>query len=319
MCHYSGLRWHPKTVILHSITVESGQERSYWIFFFPLKIVQGRYFNIFNQATVVYLYYNCHQDPYLPSVQRRADVSFLFSFPLFYEDVTCIVKDGSAVFAETWLEGWREKKQLRAKLLLELSHGDLLTQTVGSQSLWNQQHEILAWANERQPCEKTDFFHPAQTNWWVTTDSNTMTYCCHGIDCVHAMSRTRCAEDISLIFLKKHVLWVGNVVAKSCWFSFNDLIEQIQKRCIDKGRLHLSQRRSPLIYKLIRESLCVVTATCHHPMTEQAGSFSRVIQYVIKFLYMPYLKLQVLSDMRCDDPFNGWLTQNGNLADFIPR
>lgn len=83
---------------------------------------------------------------------------FFFLLLFFYEDVTCIVKDGSAVFAETWLEGWREEKQLRAKLLLELSHGDLLTQTVGSQSLWNQQHEILAWASERQPCEKSDFF-----------------------------------------------------------------------------------------------------------------------------------------------------------------
>lgn len=163
MCHYSGVRWHPKTVILYSITVESGQERSYWIFFF-LKIVHGRYFNIFHQTTVVYLYYNCHQDPYLPSIQRGADVFSSFHSLFFDEDVTCIVKDGSAVFAETWLQGWREEKQLRAKLLLELSHGDLLTQTVGSQSLWNQQNEILAWASERQPCEKSDFFFAPNTN-----------------------------------------------------------------------------------------------------------------------------------------------------------
>lgn len=200
MCHYSGVRWHPKTVILYSITVESGQERSYWIFF-SLKIVHGRYFNIFHQTTVVYLYYNCHQDPYLPSIQCGADVFSSFHSLFFYEDVTCIVKDGSAVFAETWLQGWREEKQLRAKLLLELSHGDLLTQTVGSQSLWNQQNEILAWASERQPCEKSDFFlHPTQTNWCVTTDSDTMTYCCHGIDCLRAMSGTHCGEDISVHF-----------------------------------------------------------------------------------------------------------------------
>lgn len=70
-------------------------------FFFFLKILHGRYFNIFHQTTVVYLYYNCHQDPYRPSIQRGADVFSSFHSLFFYEDVTCIVKDGSSVFAET--------------------------------------------------------------------------------------------------------------------------------------------------------------------------------------------------------------------------
>lgn len=126
-------------------------------FFFPWKLYRGGIL-IFSIRQLLFTCIITVIKIHICRLYSEGQMCLLFSFHLFYEDVTCIVKDGSAVFAETWLEGWREEKQLRAKLLLELSHGDLLTQTVGSQSLWNQQHEILAWASERQPCEKTYFF-----------------------------------------------------------------------------------------------------------------------------------------------------------------
>lgn len=62
-------------------------------FFSPGKLYRGRYFNIFHRTVVVYLYYNCHQDPYPPPIQRAADVLCVVLF--FHEDVTCIVNDGS--------------------------------------------------------------------------------------------------------------------------------------------------------------------------------------------------------------------------------
>lgn len=275
MCHYSGFRWHPKTVILYSITVESGQEGSYWIFFSPLKIVQGWYFNIFNQTAVVYLYYNCHQDPYLPSVQREADASSFFIRSILWGcHLHCKRRLGCVCRDLTWrLEG-RETAQSKVVIgVVTRGPSDTdswLTKPLES-TTWNSclgKWKAALWKD-------LFFFHPTQTNWWVTTDSHTMTYCCHGIDCVHAMSGTHCGEDISVIFLEKKnksCEWVMQW-QKSCWFSFSDLIEQIPKRFIDKRRLHLLQRHLPLIYTPIRESLCVVTTACHHPITEQAGSF----------------------------------------------
>lgn len=287
MCHYSGVRWHPKTVILYSITVESGQERSYWIFFF-LKIVHGRYFNISHQTTVVYLYYNCHQDPYLPSIQRGADVFSSFHSPFFLWGchLHCKRRLSCVCWDLTWrLEG-RETAQSKVVIgVVTRGPSDTdswLTKPVESTE-WNSclgKWKAVLW--------KERFFFSPNTNklmrnhWQRHNDILLPWYRLRSCRVGDALRR----RYFCPFFFFKSRLVSGE--CKSCWFSFSDLIEQIQKRFIDKQSLHLLQRHLPLIYKLFRESFCVVTTTCHHPITEQAGSFSRVIQYVIKLLYMSF-------------------------------
>lgn len=171
-------------------------------FFFSLKIVQGRYFNIFNQTAVVYLYYNCHQDPYLPSVQRGADVSCFFIPSILWGcHLHCKRRFGCVCWDLTWrLEG-RETAQSKVVIgVVTRGPSDTdswLTKPLES-TTWNSclgKWKAALWK------DLFFFFHPTQTNWRVTADSNTMTYCCHGIDCVHAMSGTHCGEDISVIFI----------------------------------------------------------------------------------------------------------------------
>lgn len=106
MCHYSGVRWHPKTLsVFHYSRIRAGKKL---LDFFPLKIVQGRYFNIFHQTSVVYLYYNCHQDPCLPSIQHGAD-GFSFFHSLFFLwgcHLHCKRRLGCVCWDLTWrLEG----------------------------------------------------------------------------------------------------------------------------------------------------------------------------------------------------------------------
>lgn len=79
--------------LFHHSTGESGGKVEV-IGFFPLKIVPGKYFNIFHHTIVVYLYYNCHQDPYPPPIQRAADVLCFFFFmrmsPALLKTARCV-------------------------------------------------------------------------------------------------------------------------------------------------------------------------------------------------------------------------------------
>lgn len=191
---------HPKSVILFSITVPENWGKKL-LDFFPLKIVQGKYFNIFHRTIVVYLYYNCHQDPYPPPIQRAAAAADVVCVVFFlHEDVTCIVNDGSLCLLRLDLKVGGKRNSSEQSCYWSCHTGTLWHRQSAHKAIGINNMKFLL-GQVKGSLVKITFFPPFFTyKLMVTTGSDTMTYRCHGIDCVRAMSGGHSGGDISVFF-----------------------------------------------------------------------------------------------------------------------